>query len=197
MEKFNESLYFLKEGSLFENKDLNQSFMDFLKKEYNQGPLLFLNKVKTYEKMFNKNQKVEEKKDEKKEETKEEKKEDVEEVKDEEKIKLMLQIIEEFILEKSSNELNLTHKDKDRIINFYKDQKNDEKKYVSSITKPECIFDDIKRAMKNELIADNYKRYVRTKECISLIKKYKDDESVVILRKQKEFPYTLKDFCYW
>jgi hypothetical protein len=38
---------------------------------------------------------------------------------------------------------------------------------------------------------------VRTKECKELIEKYKDDSSVVSTFKQRQYPYSKKDFSDW
>jgi hypothetical protein len=168
-------IFYLKEESLLEHNEVSSCFLSFLQKEFCAEPFLFLKQEKEFEKLTN----------------------------DEEIIQEFIKIVDDYIKEKSKYELYLSYRDKKEALEYYDIQKD--QKVWSLTIKHVDIFRNITKSLKTILLADNYARFVRTKECLDLIKKYKgfilklklDNENIVIIKKQKiTYPYSMKDFCY-
>jgi len=162
--KFDISKYYSKEDAVYHNDDFKKSFYKFLKKGLNTHPFDFIEEVLSLK--------------------------DIDDEK--EKIKNINRIINKFINDKSEKELNLSGEMKNDFFESYKNQKGDDK-WVLNVNIND-IFDDIFKIVKKELFFDKFTSFVRTEECINLIKKHYKNENLVVSRKKKDYEYTNLDF---
>eukprot|EP01080_Neovahlkampfia_damariscottae_P009097 gene9097-1191_t len=103
------------------------------------------------------------------------------------KIHDALQIIEKYILRDSEFELNLSAASKKEILEEYEIQKNNEKWIFSS--SPDDLFKGLFKSVSQELYHDSWKRFVRTKTCVEIMKKYQFDSTVVSPKTTENFSF--------
>lgn len=165
-QKFDYTKYFLKEESIFINKEFGNEFYKMLKEELNTEPYDFIIEVYTLKenKMDN----------------------------DKEKIKKINTIIETYILNDSKKELNLSNDFKKNFIESYKNQKDIYDKWILVIS-INNIFNDILDIIKKELLIDKFSRFIRKEECKKLIEKYYKDDTIIITKRSKDFLYDKND----
>jgi hypothetical protein len=143
--------YTIPRDSLFEYSDIGEAFYYFLKQEMNPEPWEFLQDVKFFKKLKS---------------TKE-------------KIKLMKEILELFILKGATKLLNLSANTKSTLLNSLKDQLELDSEWILE-TPIDEIFDETERIVKAEMLVDVFPRFTRSLTCLQVLSKYKNNPKVLL-----------------
>jgi hypothetical protein len=143
--------YTIPRESLFEYPDIGEAFYYFLKQEMNPEPWEFLQDVKFFKKLKS--------------------------IK--EKIKLMNEILELFILPGSTKLLNLSAHTKSKLLNSLNDQLENDSEWVLEIPIDE-IFDETERIVKAEMLVDVFPRFTRSLTCLQVLSNYKNNPKVLL-----------------
>jgi hypothetical protein len=157
---FDKSIYVLHFNSAFVEKDIGQEFHSFLKSEMNEEPWLFLMELKELQKST---------------------------VIDE-FLSFSKKIIDHHILDKSKYEINLHGNTKTCVLDFFdflslENQEFDLKEAFDE------LFGSVEKIIRQELYHEPWKRFLRTKGCENLIKKYHIDSSVCSPQITEQFSY--------
>eukprot|EP01080_Neovahlkampfia_damariscottae_P008094 gene8094-12555_t len=161
---FNVSKYSIQFNCVLEHKDIQDCFYNFLKTEYNTEPLDCVLEIDHLKTLKT----------------------------DTEKILKCNQIIEEFIKSTGKREINIAGETKLKLFHDFGSQL-EEKKWMLKETAFE-IFYPIRKILLAELRADNFPRFVRTKEFSEVIKNYCDDPKVMVLSAVTKYPFTDEHF---
>jgi hypothetical protein len=92
-------------------------------------------------------------------------------------IKKTKEIIETYLLESSTSEINISGKSKEKIIQGYTFQRENDSTWVFH-TDPVELFQEIKKMVLGEMYHDPWRRFIRTPIVKSFIQKYQNDSSV-------------------
>ena len=139
--------------SVFTKPDVSKEFQNFLKSEFNEEPWLFMMEVK---------------------------KQNSEEIQKDKKILIetTLKIIEEFLLDGSTKEINISGRSKKSIVETYELYKTKETEEWLFDEPSDKIFESIFKIVKSEMYHDPWRRFLRTKPCELLMIKYQQDSTV-------------------
>jgi hypothetical protein len=159
--EFNHKNFVLHFESIFIEKEIGNEFHSFLKSEFNEEPWLFLFCLKELSHIKDKKIAIQKSK----------------------------KIVEEFLMEKSIYEINISGKSKITILEQYHLQKLNDDDWVISRPMSEQ-FDAIAEIVKNELFHDSWKRFLRTKLCEGLIYKFQNNSNVCSPQMTENFSYT-------
>jgi hypothetical protein len=99
-----------------------------------------------------------------------------------------IEIIEKYIVNNAKCEVNISGKSKLSILQGYELQKLnlEEWKFEKSF---DVLFDEISKILKEEMYHDPWKRFLRTKTCVKLMEKYKDDSTICSPQITEKFDY--------
>eukprot|EP01080_Neovahlkampfia_damariscottae_P005916 gene5916-9746_t len=151
-EKIDLTKYRLKYTSIYEFKELEKVFYQFLETEYNNYPLDYIRDCRD---------KIKEK------------------MSDKEAIAAAKHLMETYIQVKSPMELNLSGKDRVKLLKEFEDTNQlSETKWVVSKT-PQQIFNKIKDTMMAELGSDNFPRFIVCDEWKAIQKNYAGNDKVM------------------
>jgi hypothetical protein len=114
---------------------------------------------------------------------------EVENFKNEKTVEKINKIYERYIMEESKDEINISSQEKKSLLNVYKtfEKEND-------FEKVEEILEKTSQILKNTLYNDSFFRFLRKKECLALIEKFKDKKDIVFDPLEIKYSYTEKDY---
>jgi hypothetical protein len=154
--KVDVSRYILSFDAVFENQDLGEAFLAYLKTEFNAEPLIFLQEVLKLKEMDS---------DEHSDIT--------------DQIIAVKEIITKFIIDGAKSEVNISGKIKSELLQDYEKQK-DKEEWILTKT-PFQMFSKVVKIVQEELFHDNWKRFIRSEEAGNIIQKYNQDPSGLFL----------------
>jgi hypothetical protein len=111
---------------------------------------------------------------------------------DQEIIEKCNEILDTFLKNSSKREVNISGDSKLRLLNNFQGQLTEEKWILEETAYD--IFFPVKKILMNELHADNFPRYVRTKNCLDVVSKYFGNPKVMVLSSILKYPLCDKDF---
>jgi hypothetical protein len=161
---FDITKYSIQFTSIFEFKEIQNSFHSFLLSEFNTEPLdciLEINKLPTLKS-------------------------------DREIIEKCKYIIETYLQDTSKKEVNVSGLTKIHLFSIINEQLKQEKWTLKET--PYKIFFPIKHILMSELQIDPFARYLRTKSCSLTVSLFIDNPKVMILESIVKFPFCDKDF---
>jgi hypothetical protein len=166
--EFDHLKYFLHFESVFIEKEISLEFEHFLKSEYNDGPLLYLNEVCEFKSLKERKS----------------------------KLRKVKEIIENFFLEGSVHELTTSKKSNSLLLEIYEsillqnsEKQNDLRDWTLSQTF-ENILEPITRSVKQEMYHDSWKRFLRTEIVVYLVQKFHKNTLICSPQLTKSFDYT-------
>eukprot|EP01080_Neovahlkampfia_damariscottae_P003232 gene3232-5676_t len=116
------------------------------------------------------------------------------------KLRITKEIINKFIEKDSENEIPISEEERKNIFENFKilitkeDDTNDETSCLGIDDTFDEIFEHVKELQFCEMYRDILPRYIRSKNCLNMMLKYKDDPEVIQSKKSAQFPYQNADF---
>jgi len=157
--KFDISVYTIEFKSIFLYKDIQQQFVEFLETEYNQEPFFAVLEINELNEL----------------------------TESESIIKKCKEIVKKYLTIGSDFEVNISQETKDNLMSSLKKQL-EEKEWILEETAYE-IFYPLKRILLLELCADNWPRFVRSKNFIKMIEKYSENTKVMKVITALKYPF--------
>jgi hypothetical protein len=108
-------------------------------------------------------------------------------------IKKTVEIIEKFLVDGSTSEINVSGKLKEEIIKQYSIQKTDSFS-MKFQAPPTALFKEIRKTVECELFHDSWKRFIRTPVIKSIIQKHHQNSSICSPNTTTSFNYTEEYF---
>jgi hypothetical protein len=102
------------------------------------------------------------------------------------------EIIDTFLKNSSKREVNISGDSKNRLFTNFQGQLTEERWILEETAYD--IFFPVKKILMNELHADNFPRFIRTKNCLDVVSKYNGNPKVMILCSILKYPLCDKDF---
>jgi hypothetical protein len=158
--EFNHLQFVLHFESIFLEKEIGKEFHSFLKTELNEEPWIFLNEL--IELKFIKDEKI--------------------------FMEESSRIIKEFISVNSHREINISGKSKSTLVDQVQLLIENPNSFKEKETF-ETIFFPVEKIVRQELYHDSWKRFLRTPECIAIIKKFHTDSLVCSPQITEYFSY--------
>eukprot|EP01080_Neovahlkampfia_damariscottae_P012294 gene12294-5877_t len=152
-------------GSVFTNKKIGDAFKKFLEMEKNPETFQFLLDVQK----INSCQK------------------------NSDKIKKIQEIIDTYLDTNSKSEINVSISTKKFITTNFEVQKKEKENWILTMS-PEEFLEPIYYSVYEELRQDSFHRFIRTKSCDDVVKKYLNDSTVVSPYITKQFNYKDEEF---
>ena len=162
---FNLSKYSIQFSCVFEFNDIKESFYKFLKTEFNTEPLDCVLEIDKIKTLKT----------------------------DKEKIKKCNEIIEDYVKTTGKKEINISGETKLKLFQDFGAQLEQEEIWNLQQT-PTEIFAPIKKILLTELRADNWPRFVRTKDFHEIIMHYVDNPKVMVLNSLSKYPFKDEHF---
>eukprot|EP01080_Neovahlkampfia_damariscottae_P000154 gene154-4400_t len=157
--EFRQSNFVLHFNAVFSEKEIGNDFRKFLKGEINEEPWVFLEELKK-----------------------------LKQIEDKEKFFVKSKyIVENFIIEKAKYEINIHGNTKKEILvnldSILNEEYFDQKKVYQN------LFHNVERIIKQELYHEPWKRFLRSKACELLIRKYQNDATICSPQLTEHFSY--------
>jgi hypothetical protein len=163
-DSFDISKYSIQYQSVFEVKEIQDSFYNHLKTEFNTEPFDCILEINSLKELKS----------------------------DKEIISKCNEIVDKYLRNTSKKEVNISGDSKLRLFSKLEKQLTGDSWICEESAYD--IFFPVKRILFNELHADNFPRYVRTQQCADVVSSFVDNPRVMVLSSILKYPLCDKDF---